>query len=183
MSCTVPQPNDDRCSMIEQEEAGLTIQVKEAECGQGKTRDELHRMARERGRYIYVVDKIENMAKRKEEFSEAAGENAICFFVREAHSQYPLRVPLHLSNLRKDLNALKASTSAIIFVIAESLAQMDWSGWPDFEAIIDEVPDCFHLFSIQAGHHADLLRRHLKVIGTDRNCYHSLPGRRQALRA
>ena len=175
MSCAVPQLDDDRCSLIEQEEAGLTILVKDAECGQGKTRDELCRIVRERGRHVFAVDKIENIEKRKKELFKQAGKDFVRFIIHEAHSQNNLRVPLQLVNLRKDIDKLRASSSIVVFVTQQSMAQMDWSDWSDFEAIIDEVPECFHLFSLQVGQHADLLRRHLKVVGVDGNCYALAP--------
>ena len=144
MSCVVNPLDDDRCSLLEHDDVELTIMVKQAECGQGKTHDELHRIARERNRYVYVVDKIDNMAKREEEFFAVAGaKTAISFFVRKAHSENPLRVPLQLVNIRKDLNALKSSASALVFVTQQAAAQMDWTYWSDFEIILDEVPDCF----------------------------------------
>ena len=62
MSCMVELREDDSCSLLEADEIGMTIHVKEAECGQGKTRTtNLDGSLRERGRYVYVVDKIENM--------------------------------------------------------------------------------------------------------------------------
>ena len=169
MSCEIEAREDDSCSLLEAAEIGMTVQVKEAECGQGKTRDELLRIAGEKRRYVYVVDKIDNISKRLEEFYSVAGDAvASSFFIREAHSENPLRVPLQLVNIRKDL---MASTSALVFVTHASAAQMDWSDWTDFEIIVDEVPDCFHLFQIKAGHHVHMLKRYLKVIGTDGNCY------------
>ena len=171
MSRPVEPRLDDRSSLLEQDESDLTILVKDAECGQGKTHDELYRIARERGRYVYVCDKIENMDKRKHEFFQAAGRDGYRFFLKEAHSGNELRVPLQLTNIRKDIDKLSATSPVLIFVTQASAVQMDWSAWQDCEIILDEVPDCFHLFPIKAGQHADMLRQHLTITGKDGNCY------------
>ncbi len=82
--------------LLERDESGLTVLVKEGECGQGKTRDELGRIAREKGRTVYVVDKISTIEQRRKEFFEIAGRGtAMRFRIFEAHSEkQECRVPL-----------------------------------------------------------------------------------------
>jgi hypothetical protein len=159
--------------ILEQEESGLVVDTVEGECGEGKTHFMLCHMAQHRGRYIYVVDKIENIDKRKTEFYEAAGRNiALRFFVREAHSKEDgLRVPLQLRNIRKDLDKHKAGTAAIIFVTQAGAMQMDWSGWTDFEFVMDEVPDVSSVFKLKVRDHFDLLRRYVSVLAEDGDCH------------
>ena len=173
MSRPIEQVQDDRCSLLDQDEIGLTIAVKQGECGEGKTRNELQRIAREKKRYVYVVDKIENIAKRRDEFFELAGQLvAIRFLIKEAHSQSnEFRVPLQLATIRNDLDREKPNRPALIFVTQQSAAQMNWHRWSDFEIIMDEVPDCFQLFSIHARDHAAILRRLVEASDEDGSCY------------
>jgi hypothetical protein len=159
--------------ILERDETGLTVWVKEGECGEGKTRDELARMAREGGRYVYVVDKIENIEKRRQEFFEVAGARAaVRFHLIEAHSQQQdLRVPLQLANARKDLDKLPAGMPAIVFVTQAGAALTDWSAWGDCECVIDEVPDCFNTFAIDARNHTGVLREYVRAEAEDGCCY------------
>lgn len=159
--------------ILEQEESGLVVDAVEGECGEGKTHFMLCHMARHRGRYIYVVDKIENIDKRRTEFFTAAGPNiAPRFFVREAHSKEEgLRVPLQLRNVRKDLDKLAAGAAAIVFVTQAGAMQMDWSAWTDFEFIMDEVPEVSSVFKLKVGNHVDLFRRYVSVATGDGNCH------------
>jgi hypothetical protein len=165
---------DDWSSIIDQESSGLTVLAMEGECGEGKTHDMLRRMARERGRYVYVVDKIENMEVRRDEFFKVAGRGvAPRFFIREAHSKQPdgLRVPIQLHNIRADLNRLHAGTPAIVFVSHQGAMQMTWDHWTDFEIIIDEVPETFSTFKLKVREHADLLKQYVRAAEEDGNCY------------
>ncbi len=159
--------------ILDQEDAGLVIDSKDAECGEGKTRDELMRMARETGRYIYVVPKIENMAERKEEFCTLAGQtNAYAFTIKEAHSKAAdLRVPLQLMKIRQDMAKLPAGAKIIIFVTQQAAILMDWSGWNDFEIIFDEVPEVFATYQINVVNHAEILRNYLRAGEEDGKCY------------
>ena len=159
--------------ILDQEDTGLVIHSKDAECGEGKTRDELMRMAREKGRYIYVVPKIENMAERNAEFCALAGPvNAYAFTIKEAHSKTAdLRVPLQLQKIRQDMAKLPAGARIIIFVTQQSAILMDWSGWNDFEIIFDEVPEVFATYQINVVNHAEILRKYLRAGEEDGKCY------------
>ncbi|WP_144440011.1 hypothetical protein [Methylobacterium sp. AMS5] len=159
--------------ILERDETGLTVQVKEGECGEGKTHDELARIARERGRYVYVADKIETIEKRRQEFFEIAGPVvATRFRISEAHSQrQDLKVPLQLMNIRKDLDNEPAGRPTIVFVTQAGAAQMDWSRWGDCEIVFDEVPDVFEVFKIDAQNHQEVLRRYVQTAQADGNCY------------
>lgn len=173
MSLSVEPDEDDWSPLLDRDDTGLTIHVKEGECGEGKTHDELQRMARAKGRYVYVVDKIETIEKRRQEFFEAAGSwNAVRFRIFEAHSQrQDLRVALQLFGIRSDLNKEPAGRPAIVFVTQAGAAVMDWSQWGDCEIIFDEVPDCFQVFKIDAKNHAEEFRRYVRVEGEDGECY------------
>ena len=173
MSLPVEPDEDDWSPILDRDDTDLTVLVKEGECGEGKTRDELQRMAREKGRYVYVVDKIENIDKRRQEFFEAAGSwAALRFRIFEAHSQrQDLRVALQLFGHREDLNKEPAGKPAIVFVTQAGAAVMDWSRWGDFEIIFDEVPDCFQVFKIDAKNHAEEFRRYVRIEGEDGECY------------
>lgn len=159
--------------LLERDDSGLTVLVKEGECGEGKTRDELARMARERGRYVYVVDKISTIEARRKEFYEIAGRGtAMRFFIREAHSEkHECRVPVQLLAIRKDLDKTPAGAPAIVFVTQASATMMDWSAWGDCEAIFDEIPDCFTTFRIDAKNHIEVLRRNVRIEIEDGHCY------------
>ena len=173
MSLPVEPEVDDWSPLLDRDDTSLTVLVKEGECGEGKTRDELQRMAREKGRYVYVVDKIENIEKRRQEFFEVAGPwIALRFCIKEAHSlKQELRVALQLNNIRNDLNNEPAGRAAIVFVTQAGATVMDWSRWGDFEIIFDEVPDCFQVFKIDAKNHAEEFRRYVRVEGSDGACY------------
>lgn len=159
--------------LLERDESGLTVLVKEGECGQGKTRDELARIARERGRTVYVVDKISTIEQRRKEFFEIAGRStAMRFRIFEAHSEkQECRVPLQLANIRKDLDAPPAGAPALVFVTQAAAAMMDWSAWGDCEVVFDEVPDCFTTFPIDAKNHTEVLRRYVHAETDDGACY------------
>jgi hypothetical protein len=172
----LPVEDDDQeewSSIFDTEETGLSIGAKEGECGEGKTFDEHARMAREKQRYIYVVDKIENIEKRRQEFYAVAGKAAAMkFFIREAHSKnQELRVPLQLHVIRKDLNILPAGQPAIVYVTQQGAMQMDWTQWGDFEIVFDEVPDIFAVYKIRVKNHGDLLRHYIESGQQDGNCY------------
>ncbi|KAB1068936.1 hypothetical protein [Methylobacterium soli] len=175
MSLPVEEDEDARewNPLLERDESGLTVQVKEGECGEGKTRDELTRMARAKGRYVYVVDKIATIEQRKQEFFEIAGRwTAMRFRIEEAHSEkQECRVPVQLAAIRKDLDKEPAGRPAIVFVTQAGAAMMDWSAWGDCEVIFDEVPDCFTTFRIDAKNHAEVLRRYVHVEAEDGGCY------------
>jgi hypothetical protein len=173
MNLPVEDDERDWSPILDEDDSGLTIRAKEGECGEGKTRDELQRMAHEKGRYVYVVDKIENIEKRRQEFFELAGKlTAIKFFVREAHSKNEgLRVPLQLHGIRQDLNKEPAGRPAIIFVTQQGAMQMDWSRWGDCEVILDEVPDIFSVYKIKVKNHAGVLQRYIHTSEEDGNCY------------
>ncbi|AWN42651.1 hypothetical protein DK389_21750 [Methylobacterium durans] len=159
--------------LLERDESGLTVLVKEGECGEGKTRDELARMARAKGRFVYVVDKIATIEQRRQEFFEIAGRRtAMRFRIFEAHSERAeCRVPVQLAAIRKDLDKEPAGRPAIVFVTQASATMMDWSAWGDCEVIFDEVPDCFATFPIDAKNHAEVLRRHVHIEQEDGACY------------
>jgi hypothetical protein len=169
----VEDDEDEWCPILDVDDTGLTIGAKEGECGEGKTRDELQRMAREKGRYVYVVDKIENIEKRRQEFFEVAGKlTSMKFFVREAHSKNEgLRVPLQLHGIRQDLNKEPAGRPALIFVTQQGATQMDWARWSDCEVTLDEVPDIFSVYKIKVKNHLGVLRRFIEVNEQDGNCY------------
>jgi hypothetical protein len=173
MSLPVEAKMDDWSPILERDETGLVVQVKEGECGEGKTHDELRRMARERGRYVYVVDKIENIEKRRQEFFEIAGRvNAIRFLTFEAHCQHrDLRVALQLFAIRQELDKAPAGRPTIVFVTQAGAMQMDWSRWGDHELVFDEVPDTFQLYRIDAKHHSEVLRRYVRPETDDGDCY------------
>lgn len=169
-----PQEQDDWTPILDREDSGLVVEALQGECGEGKTRHMLKHMATERGRYVYVVDKIENIEKRRQEFYALAGKNiAPRFFVREAHSKNDnsLRVPRQLQKIREELNQLPAGAAAIVFVTQQGAIQMDWSRWTDFEMVIDEVPEVFATFKLKAREHADVLRQYVRAAGKDGNCY------------
>jgi hypothetical protein len=158
--------------VLDTDETGLLVEAKSGECGQGKTRDELARMAREGGRYVYAADKIASIADRRAEFLALAGPlTGYRFFLAEAHSDRPHRVPLQIANIRKDLNRLPASRPAVVFVTHAAALQVDWSAWSDCELVIDEVPDVFSSFSLKVQNHAELLRRYVQAGEADGNCY------------
>lgn len=173
MSLPVEDDEDEWHPLLDHDDTNLEIGAKEGECGEGKTRDELLRILREMGRCVYVVDKIENIEKRKQEFYELAGQrNAMRFFVREAHSKNnELRVPLQLYGIRRDLDKEPAGRPAIIFVTQQGAMQMDWSQWGDCEVILDEVPDIFATYKIKVKNHIGVLRTYIEVNEEDGNCY------------
>ena len=159
--------------ILERDETGVTVQVKEGECGEGKTHDELKRIAREKSRVVYVVDKIENIEKRRQEFFAIAGRlDAMRFLTREAHSQYnDLRVALQLFAIREELDKAPAGRPAIVFVTQAGAMQMDWSRWGDCEIVFDEVPDTFQMYRIDATRHPEVLRRCVRPETDDGDCY------------
>ncbi len=159
--------------ILERDETGVTVQVKEGECGEGKTYDELKRIAREKPRVVYVVDKIENIEKRRQEFFAIAGRlDAMRFLTREAHSQHrDLRVALQLFAIREELDKAPAGQPAIVFVTQAGAMQMDWSRWGDCEIVFDEVPDVFQLYRIDPKHHPEVLHRYVRPETNDGDCY------------
>lgn len=159
--------------ILERNEAGLTILAKEAECGEGKTHDELTRMAREKGRYVYAVQKISDIEQRRKEFAKIAGPtSAHAFTIKEAHSNNGgLKVSLQLQNIRDELDRLPAGKPMIVFVAQQGAMQMDWARWGDFELILDEVPDTFATYQIKAKTHAALLQEYVRVETEDGDCY------------
>jgi hypothetical protein len=173
MSLPVEQRQETWSPILERDETGIVVQVKEGECGEGKTHDELKRIAREKPRVVYVVDKIENIEKRKQEFFAIAGRlNAMRFLTREAHSQYnDLRVALQLFRIREELNQAPAGRPAIVFVTQAGAMQMDWSRWGDCEIVFDEVPDTFQMYRIDATRHPEVLRRYVRPEMDDGDCY------------
>lgn len=172
MSLSVEPKEPDWHPILEQQATGLVIDVKEAECGEGKTHDELVRMAREKGRYVYAVPKIADMQSRREEFCKIAGPvGAYAFTIKEAHSHNgDLRVSQQLQNIRTELNRLPAGKPMIVFVTQQGAMQMDWSKWGDFEIILDEVPEVFQTYQIKAKTHAALLREYVQVETEDGDC-------------
>jgi hypothetical protein len=172
-SLPVESKEPDWLPVLEQEETGLVIGAKEAECGEGKTHDELGRMAREKGRYVYAVAKITDMQQRREEFAKIAGQTgAYAFTIKEAHSASgDLRVSLQLQKIRAELDRLPAGKPIIVFVTQQGVMQMDWSRWGDFEVILDEVPEVFATYQIKAKTHANLLREYVHVETEDGDCY------------
>lgn len=173
MSLPVEPKEPDWHPILEQQATGLVINVKEAECGEGKTHDELVRIAREKGRYVYAVPKITDIQHRRTEFCKVAGPvGAYAFTIKEAHSQNSgdLRVPLQLQKVRAELNRLPAGKPMIVFVTQQAAMQMDWSNWGDFEIILDEVPEVFSTYQIKAKTHAALLREYVRVETEDGDC-------------
>jgi hypothetical protein len=173
MSLPVSPTVPDWHSILESDETGLTIISKEAVCGEGKTHDELRRIAKGKGRYVYVVQKIEDMEHRLKEFTAIAGRHvASTFKIKQAHSDKDcLRVPLQLLKLRSELDRLPAGQPAIIFVTQQGAMQMDWSHWGDCEIIFDEVPEVFGTYQIKAKNHAELLQKYVHVQTDDGDCY------------
>lgn len=173
MSMPVEDRPEAWAPILERDETGVVVQVKEGECGEGKTHDELKRIAREKPRVVYVVDKIENIEKRRQEFFAIAGRrDAMRFLTREAHSQYnDLRVALQLFAIREELDKAPAGRPAIVFVTQAGAMQMDWSRWGDCEIVFDEVPDVFQLYRIDAKHHAEVLHRYVRPEIDDGDCY------------
>lgn len=173
MGLPVEETEEDWSSIVDTDEIGLTVLVKEGECGEGKTHDELARIAREGGRTVYVVDKIATIDKRREEFFEIAGRHrAVRFQIFEAHSQrHDLRVPLQLFAIRKKLDEAPAGRPAIVFVTQAAAAQMDWSQWGDCSMVYDEVPDIFEVFRIDAANHRDVLCKYVHSEAEDGACY------------
>ncbi|MCJ2124927.1 hypothetical protein [Methylobacterium sp. J-077] len=173
MRLPVEEIEEDWTSIVDTDEIGLTVLVKEGECGEGKTHDELVRIAREGGRTVYVVDKIETIDKRREEFFEIAGpRTAVRFRIEVAHSQRrDLRVPLQLFAIRKKLDEEPAGRPAIVFVTQAAAAQMDWSEWGDCTIVYDEVPDIFEVFRIDAANHRDVLCKYVRPETEDGVCY------------
>lgn len=172
MSLPVEPKEPDWHPILEQQDTGLVIDVKEAECGEGKTHDELVRIAREKGRYVYAVPKIADMQSRRDEFCKIAGPiGAHAFTIKEAHSHSgELRVSLQLQKIRAELDRLPAGKPMIVFVTQQGAMQMDWSKWSDFEIILDEVPEVFSTFQIKAKTHAALLREYVHVETEDGDC-------------
>lgn len=160
--------------ILDKQDTGLTIEAKEAECGEGKTRDELLRIGRERGRYVYVVPKIDDIDKRRKElFALVGGLAAHSFTIKEAHcrSDGDLRVPLQLLKIRDDLNRLPAGKPMLVFVTQQAATQMDWTKWTDFEIVFDEVPEVFATYRIKARKNAGLLREYVHKSTDDGECY------------
>jgi hypothetical protein len=162
--------------LLEREESGLTIYYLQGDCGEGKTYNRLKAMATDRGRYVYVVDKIENIERRRNEFYKAAGVRVgYQFKIYEAHSRTDkarhLRVGAQLREIMTDIHGLRAGRPCIVFVTMEGAAQADWYGWEDFQCIYDEVPETFVRFEIDAGNHASLLKSRVCADGEDGNCY------------
>lgn len=172
MGLPVEPKEPDWHPILEQQATGLVIDVKEAECGEGKTHDELVRIAREKGRYVYAVPKIADIQNRRDEFCKIAGPiGAHAFTIKEAHSHSgELRVPLQLQKIRAELDRLPAGKPMIVFVAQQGAMQMDWSKWGDFEIILDEVPEVFSTFQIKAKTHAALLRQYVHVETDDGDC-------------
>lgn len=173
MSLPVEETAEDWSSIVDTDETGLTVLVKEGECGEGKTHDELARIAREGGRTVYVVDKIETIEKRRQEFFEIAGpRTAVRFRIEVAHSQrHDLRVPLQLFGIRKRLDEEPAGKPALVFVTQAAAAQMDWFQWGDCTVVYDEVPDIFEVFRIDAANHRDVLCKYVRPEVEDGACY------------
>lgn len=160
--------------ILDKQDTGLIIEAKEAECGEGKTRDELLRIGKERGRYVYVVPKIDDIDKRRKElFALVGGLAAHSFTIKEAHSRTEgdLRVPLQLLKIRNDLSSLPAGKPMLVFVTQQAATQMDWSKWTDFEIVFDEVPEVFATYRIKARKNAGLLREYVHVNTDDGECY------------
>jgi hypothetical protein len=161
--------------LLDREDSGLVIDYCEGECGEGKTRDRLLRIAREGGRHVYVVDKVENIQRRKDEFCRYAGPKAAMRFrFYEAHSRtgsQGLRVGLQLRDHLGAIRKLRAGQPCIVFVTQEGAAQADWTGWEDFEITYDEVPEGFHIFHLDAGEHAGLLLSRVEAVEEDGNCH------------
>ncbi|WP_267360927.1 MULTISPECIES: hypothetical protein [unclassified Methylobacterium] len=173
MDLPAEETEEDWSSIVDTDETGLTVLVKEGECGEGKTHDELARIAREGGRAVYVVDKIETIEKRRQEFFEIAGpRTAVRFRIEVAHSQrHDLRVPLQLFGIRKRLDEEPAGKPALVFVTQAAAAQMDWSQWGDCTIVYDEVPDIFEVFRIDAANHRDVLCKYVRPEAEDGACY------------
>lgn len=173
MSLPAEQRTETWSPILERDETGVIVLVKEGECGEGKTHDELKRIAREKPRVVYVVDKIENIEKRRQEFFAIAGRlEAMRFLTREAHSQHrDLRVALQLFAIREELDKAPAGRPAIVFVTQAGAMQMDWSRWGDCEIVFDEVPDTFQLYRINAKRHSDVLHRYVRPEMEDGDCY------------
>lgn len=173
MSLPVEDRSEAWTPILERDETGVVIQVKEGECGEGKTHDELKRIARKKPRVVYVVDKIENIEKRRQEFFAIAGRrDAMRFLTREAHSQHnDLRVALQLFAIREELDKAPAGRPAIVFVTQAGATQMDWPRWGDCEIVFDEGPDTFQLYRIDAKYHAEVLHRYVRPEIDDGDCY------------
>ncbi len=173
MSLPVEQRKETWSPILERDETGVVVQVKEGECGEGKTYDELKRIVREKPRVVYVVDKIENIEKRRQEFfAIAGGLDAMRFLTFEAHSQNSdLRVALQLFAVREKLDKAPAGRPAIVFVTQAGAMLMDWSRWGDCEIVFDEVPDTFQRYPIDAKNHAEVLRRYVRPEMEDGDCY------------
>lgn len=172
-SLPVSPRNPEWHSILENEESGLTIISKEAECGEGKTHDELQRIAKGKGRYVYAVQKITDIEHRNREFIAIAGRHvAHSFKIIQAHSETAeLRVTLQLLKIRSELDRLPAGRPAIVFVTQQSAMQMDWSNWGDCEIIFDEVPEVFATYQIKAKNHSELLKKYVHVETDDGDCF------------
>ena len=173
MSLPVEETEEDWSPIVDTDETGLTVGVKEGECGEGKTHDELTEIGLNRGRIVYVVDKIETIVTRCEEFFEIVGpRTALRFRIFQAHSQrHDMRVPLQLFAIRKELDKEPAGRPAIVFVTQAAAAQMDWSQWGDCTIVFDEVPDIFQVFRIDAANHRDVFCKYVRVEAEDGACY------------
>ncbi|MDO9714308.1 hypothetical protein, partial [Paracraurococcus lichenis] len=158
--------------ILEREESGIVVDTVEAACGEGKTHDMLTRIARERGRYVYVCDKIENIEKRRAELLRIVGRDVMRFHIAQAHSQHEeFTVAKQLRDIRATLDKLWAGSAAIVFCTHASMLMMDWSDWSDCEVIIDEVPEVTATFTLNARDNHDLLRRYLRAGDLDGQCY------------
>jgi hypothetical protein len=139
--------------LLEREESNLVIRYLEGECGAGKSHNKLTDMKDGRGRYVYVLDKNENIERRREEFFKIAGPRiGVQFATFECHSRTGNGEHRVARQLENTLHA-------------------DWSGWDDHEIIYDEVPETFTLFEIDARSHADLLKSRVRILREDGNCY------------
>lgn len=137
--------NDNWKPILSREDIGLTIDAVEAQCGEGKTHNEINRMMVERGRYVFAVPKIDDIRSMRGTIEKTIGVRAS---IHEVHSQSGFdRVSSQLRLLKRDLDRKnKKRPFVIVLTTHAAMLTNDWKAWSGFELIIDEVPENF--FSI-----------------------------------
>lgn len=118
--------------------AGFAWNVIDSACGDGKSYTMRDMMVAQRGRWLYVVDKIERIHECIEEFQRHHKKN-ILWTIHDAHSAKDddSNVFGQLAGIRNKLDKCPGLPS-VTFITHAAASMLPWDDWDDHKLIIDE---------------------------------------------
>jgi hypothetical protein len=172
--------------------SGAHYQYIEGECGQGKSEWMLNRVGNAPGRYIIALPKIDVIVEMSKRLEKLFGDLRACvgYQFKTIHSDGKvlrdeddtdsddfngrMTVQQQLAEFKAVIDKGvdgKRYPYVVLFITHAAMTQTDWSGWNDFEIIIDEIPDVYinYVDAFYSTHH--VLKDYVEVIDEISNFY------------